>query len=70
MTSHKGGPTVNQDGASKPTGDERDREFAGITGNAAAKGEKPSPGDRDRGETSSADDPAATGLDTAHDRAS
>jgi hypothetical protein len=70
MTRHSGGPTINQGGASKPTEDERDREFAGITGNAAAKGEKPSPGDRDRGETSSADDPAAIDLDTAHDRAS
>jgi hypothetical protein len=70
MTRNSGGPTVNQGGASKPTRDERDREFAGIAGNAEEKGEKPSPGDRDRGETSSADDPAPVDLDTAHDRAS
>ena len=70
MTKNSGGPTINQGGASKPIREERDREFAGIAGNAAQKGEKPSPGDRERGETSSADDPAAIDLDTAHDRAS
>jgi len=70
MTRNSGGPTINQGGASKPAQDERDREFAGITGNAREKGEDPSPDDRDRGETSSADDPAAIDLDTAHDRAS
>jgi hypothetical protein len=70
MTKHSGGPTINQGGASKPTQGERDREFAGIAGNAAGKGEKPSPADRDRGESSSADDPAAIDLDTARDRAS
>jgi hypothetical protein len=34
------------------------------------KGEDPSPDDRDRGETSSAEDCSAIDLDTAHDRAS
>jgi hypothetical protein len=74
MTSKSGGDTVNQGvnqgGASKPKGDERDREFAGITGNAPEQGEKPSPADRDRGETSSADECPPIDLDTAHDRAS
>ena len=70
MTKTKGGPTINQGGASRPTRDGRDREFDAITGNAAEKGEDPSPDDRDRGETSSADDPAAIDRDTAHDRAS
>ena len=70
MTKTSGGSSINQGGASEPTKEERDREFAGITGNAASKGEKPSPGDRDRGETSSADGEAAIDLDSAHDRAS
>jgi hypothetical protein len=63
MTRHSGGPTINTGGASKPTRDERDAEFD-ITGNAQRKGEKPSPGARERGETSAAD------MDAAHDRAS
>lgn len=70
MTKHGGGATINQGGASKSPQAERDAEFAGIAGNAAEKGEKPSPGDRDRGETSSAEDAAPIDLDTAHDRAS
>ena len=70
MTKHSGGPTINQGGASRPTREERDGEFAGIAGNAVEKGEKPSPGARDRGETSSADDSAPVDLDSAHDRAS
>ena len=70
MTKDRESETINQGGASKPTREERDREFAGITGNAREKGEDPSPDDRDRGETSSADDCAAIDLDTAHDRAS
>lgn len=61
MTREKAGPTINQGGASKPTRDERDREFAGIAGNAVEKGEAPSPSDRERGETCSADE--------AHERA-
>ena len=70
MTKNSGGPTINRGGASKPTRDERDREFAGIAGNVAEKGEKPSPGDRDRGETTSRADEAPIDLDTARDRAS
>jgi hypothetical protein len=70
MTKHSGGATINRGGASGPTRKERDRGFAGITGNAEEKGEKPSPGNRDRGETSSADEPAPVDLETARDRAS
>lgn len=70
MTKHSGGATINRGGASEPTQEERDRESDGIAGNASEKGEDPSPGDRDRGETSSADDSAPIDLDTAHDRAS
>ena len=69
MTSEKGGETINRGGASRPTRDERDREFA-VEGNAAEKGENPSPSARDRGETSSADDCPPVDLETAHDRAS
>jgi hypothetical protein len=69
MTSKKGGPTVNQGGASKKTADEATAEFD-ITGNVAEKGEKPSPADRDRGETSGADAAAPVDLEEAHDRAS
>jgi hypothetical protein len=71
MTKNSGGPTINQGGASTPTQEERDRAFAGITGNAEEKGEKPSPDDRERGETSSADDgQPPIDLESAHDRAS
>jgi hypothetical protein len=70
MTRNSGGPTINQGGASEPDREERDREFADIAGNAGEKGEKPSPGDRDRGETSTADRQAPIDLDSAHDRAS
>jgi hypothetical protein len=66
MTKHSGGATINRGPA---PGRERD-EVGEVAGNAGRKGEKPSPGDRDRGETSSADDPAPVDLDTAHDRAS
>jgi hypothetical protein len=61
MTKHKGGPTINQGGASKPAADEAAAEFD-ITGNVAEKGQKPSPGDRDRGETSDAE--GAAPVDT------
>ena len=64
MTKDRESETINQGGASKPSREERDREFAGIAGNAREQGEDPSPDDRDRGETSDADDC------TAHDRAS
>ena len=70
MTRDKDGTAVNRGGASSPTGDELDRELDGIAGNVAAKGEKPSPGDRDRGETSSNENPAPIDVDSAHDRAS
>jgi hypothetical protein len=66
MTKHSGGPTINRGPAPRP---ERD-EIGEVAGNAARKGEDPSPGGRDRGETSSADDPAPVDLGTAHDRAS
>jgi hypothetical protein len=69
MTKHSGGPTINQGGASKPTADEAAREFD-ITGNVAEKGQKPSPGDRARGETSDADGAAPVDVEEAHDRAS
>jgi hypothetical protein len=64
MTRNSGGPTVNQGPAP-----EKDRDEVGeVAGNAERKGEKPSPADRERGETSSADAPVD--LETAHDRAS
>ena len=65
MTKHSDGATINQGGASKPTS-EAATEFD-VTGNAERRGEKPSPGDRDRGDTSVADQGDAG---TAHDRAS
>ena len=68
MTKHSGGATVNQGGASKPTADEAAREFD-ITGNVAEKGAKPSPSDRERGETSGADEAAPVDME-AHERAS
>jgi hypothetical protein len=69
MSKDKGGPTVNQGGASKPNADEAAAEFD-IAGNVAAKGQKPSPSNRDRGETSDADAAAPVDLEEAHDRAS
>lgn len=69
MTSHKGGPTVNQGGASKPAADEAAAEFD-IAGNVTEKGQKPSPADRERGETSDLDSAAPVDLEEAHDRAS
>jgi hypothetical protein len=69
MTKHSGGATINQGGASRPTADEAAAEFD-ITGNVAEKGEKPSPGKRDRGETTSEESGGAIDADTAHDRAS
>jgi hypothetical protein len=74
MTKHKGGATINRGGASKPTKEERDAEFD-VTGNVAEKGENPSPGDRERGETTSAErgsaeSGGAADFDAAHERAS
>ena len=70
MTKNSGGATINQGGASKPTQDERDAEYDDITGNVAVRGEKPSPGSRDRGETTSQDVGGAIDVDHTHDRAS
>jgi hypothetical protein len=70
MSENEGGPTANRGGASKPTQEEQGREFDAVAGNAAGKGEKPSPANRHRGETSSAGDEAPIDLDAAHDRAS
>jgi hypothetical protein len=70
MTKNSGGDTINQGGASKPTQAERGAEFDGIAGNVTQRGEEPSPGARERGETSSDEDSAPIDLDTAHDRAS
>lgn len=69
MTKNSGGPTANEGGASKPTQDEAAAEFD-IAGNVAEKGEEPSPGKRERGETTSADSGSPVDLDLAHDRAS
>ena len=70
MSGRNESETVNTGGASEPTQSERDAEFSGITGNVAGKGEEPSPGKRERGETTSADTGGAIDADTAHDRAS
>jgi hypothetical protein len=66
MTKHSGGVPINRGPAPGP---DRDR-IGEVAGNAREKGEKPSPGDRERGETSRADGAAPVDLDTAHDRAS
>ena len=66
MTKHSGGATINRGPAPEP---DRDR-VGEVAGNVRAKGEDPSPDDRERGETSSADGAASAGLDTARDRAS
>ena len=59
MTRNSGGATVNRGPAPEP-----DRDQVGeVAGNARRKGEDPSPDDRDRGETSSAEEC------TARDRA-
>ena len=68
MTKHSGGPTINQGGAPDPD-KERPGEFD-IAGNVAEKGEQPSPGKRERGETTSAETRSPVDLDLAHDRAS
>ena len=70
MTKHSSGPAIDQSGASTPAKEERDREFAGITGDSGEEGGKASPGDRDRGETSSAESDPPLGIGSAHDRAS
>jgi hypothetical protein len=60
MTRQGGGDSVNKGPAPGKAGSET----PGIVGNAGAKGQDPSPDDRDRGEASDAD------SCTAHDRAS
>ena len=70
MTKNSGGGTINQGGASKPTQEERDAPFDGIAGNLAERGETPSPGKRERGESTSADTGSPVDIDAAHDRAS
>jgi hypothetical protein len=70
MNKRSGGETINQGGAPKPTQSERDAEYDEITGNVAVRGEKPSPGGRERGETTSNDKSSAIDLDPARDRAS
>ena len=52
MTKRTGNDKVNAGPTPKATQAERDAEHDGISGNAAVRGE-PSPGDRDRGETTS-----------------
>ena len=69
MTKNSGGATINQGGSSKPDADEAAAEFD-IAGNVAEKGEQPSPGKRERGETTSADTGSPIDLDSAHERAS
>ena len=69
MTKQKSAATVNQGGAGKPDQGQPD-EFDGIVGNVGESGERPSPGDRDRGETSGADQSGgAADAGTARDRA-
>jgi hypothetical protein len=69
MTKQSGGPAINQGKASRPASDESAPEFD-ATGNVEHKGGKPSPADRDRGETASNKDASIVDLETAHDRAS
>jgi hypothetical protein len=57
--------TVNKGGAAEPDAEERAREYE-IAGNVERKGEKPSPSDRQRGETSGAD--PAPAIDRDGDR--
>ena len=65
MTKPSGGDTINQGPAAKRP----DEDDADIGGNVRREGGDPSPDDRDRGETSSADKPSAIDFDAAHDRA-
>jgi hypothetical protein len=70
MIEDQGGPAIDRGGASEPSQENRHRDQAGITDNAAVKGERSSPGDRDRHEPSSGEDCVAIDLDSARDRAS
>jgi len=62
MAANEGSQTVNTGGAGKPTAKDHEREFD-IAGNTNVKGEKVSPGDRERGEVSSADAASAVPND-------
>ena len=57
--------TVNQGPAPEPRRDEE----ADTTGNVKERGQDPSPGDRERGETSDKDKARPIDADTAHERA-
>jgi len=59
--------TETESGAAKPAGEDRGTAGAGMTGDAAAKGGKSTPGDR---EASAADEDCAIDLDAVRDRAS
>lgn len=65
MTRTGGGETINQGPAPARR---RDEEGAEAAGNARLKGEDPSPDDRERGETSTADQPSARDLDATRER--
>jgi hypothetical protein len=65
MTRPGGGDTINRGPAPR-----RDEPAPEAAGNARERGGDPSPDDRERGETSAADPPAAVDLDTARERAS
>lgn len=64
MTRPGGGDTINQG----PAPARRDEDESETAGNARPKGEDPSPDDRERGETSSADPPSARDLDATRER--
>ena len=66
MSKNTSGVTVNAGPAPEPDRDE----VGEVAGNVREKGQDPSPDDRDRGETSSADHRAPVDLDTVRDRAS
>jgi hypothetical protein len=70
MTNDAGGGAVEEGGASKPVRDQDDGQLDPAAGNAAAREEKPSPGNRGRSEASSPEETPPIDLDTAHDRAS
>ena len=59
-----GGDTINQG----PAPARREETASGPAGNAPPKGEDPSPADRERGETSSADPPSALDLEATRER--
>ncbi len=68
MTKNSGGATINQGSHTKPTQEESAAKFD-ITGNVVTKGQKPSPGNRDRGEASDADPARGIDINTAESRA-